>query len=213
MTNKAIILDLDDTIFETRTVDKDFVEPFLSFLRANLKSTHSPESIDIIIHNLWSKTWDSVIDIHQIDRELFNKALQQLEKANSVLNINPYSDYEYIRTLDIPKFLVTTSVTSLQKKKIAALGLQNDFEKIIINDPFIENKGKRFCFEQLMDEYNLVPAETYVVGDNYESEIEVANQLNMISIQMLRKNVTKGNNAAHYIDNFYGLERILFKVD
>ena len=64
-------------------------------------------------------------------------------------------------------------------------------------------------FKDLIQEFNLTPGKTYVVGDNADSEIKAGNSLNMITIQILRENVTKGDNARHYIKSFSELDQII----
>ena len=60
-----------------------------------------------------------------------------------------------------------------------------------------------------INKYCLIPEKTYVIGDNPDSEIEIGNVLNMITIQILRDNVIKGNNARYYINSFNDLKMII----
>jgi putative hydrolase of the HAD superfamily len=208
MTQKALILDLDNTIFETRSMDKNAFTPFFNALRSNLDPDFDKITIDKILDELWDKTWDVIMREHGISADLFIKAIDVLEQTTPDLKISVYPDYSYIKDLRDPKYLVTTSITSLQRVKIKALGIETDFDRIVINDTFKENKTKQDVFEELIREFGLIPGNTYVIGDNADSEIRAGNNLNMITVQILRNGVTRGNNARHYINSFTELENI-----
>lgn len=205
---KALILDLDDTIFETRTMDPQIFEPFFLHLKEGLKSEFDQTVIDNITADLWRNTWDKVISTYSIPMEIILDAIRVLDALELNLAIVPYADYCFVKELSCPKYLVTTSLTSLQQAKIRALNIEHDFVKIVINDTFKESKTKFDIFKELVDECNLVAEHTYVIGDNAESEIEAGNALNMVTVQMLRKGVVKGNNAKYYIRSFEELQSI-----
>ena len=114
-----------------------------------------------------------------------------------------------LKSLPCSRFLVTTSVASIQRKKIKALGIESDFIKIIINDPFEKNQSKLTIFRELLKSYSLNPVHTYVIGDNPESEIAGGNALGMNTVQMLRPGVMQGTTAKHHISSFEELLPIL----
>jgi putative hydrolase of the HAD superfamily len=207
--NKAIILDLDDTIFKTRSMDSRVFEPFFADLRQRLKTHYTPQEVELIINDLWYHTWNIVMDHYHIPFEILCSSFEVLESLDPILDIAPYPDYEFIKRLPYPKFLVTTSLTSLQTTKIKALNIQDDFTKIVINDPFRHRKTKQDIFAELASEFALVPGRTFVVGDNNESEIKAGNLLNMVTVQILREGVVKGNAARYHIHSFYELETII----
>ncbi|MEP7196096.1 MAG: HAD family hydrolase [Saprospiraceae bacterium] len=206
---RAIILDLDDTIFEIKTIQKESVQPFLNCLSAGLSESFTRQKVEMILNELWLNTWNKVIEKYEIDRTIFAQAINVLDNSDVVLNIFPYPDYAFLKSLQVSKFLVTASSTAIQEKKIKALKIENDFEKIIINDPFKSKKTKRHAFEELMQEYNLIPEKTIVIGDNSDSEIKAGNELNMVTVQILREDVKKGNNAKHFIHSFEELNLII----
>lgn len=206
---RAIILDLDDTIFQTKSMDAKIFNDFFEHLTLNLASQFSQVTIDAIIKDLWSAAWDLVISKYNIPKETIISSIDVLDNLDLKLTISTYPDYQFIKELSVTKFLVTTSLTSLQKAKIRALNIENDFEKIVINDTFIQAKTKLDIFRELIAEYNLIPEKTIVIGDNSASEIAAGNKLNMITIQILRSGVTRGNNAKHYIKSFEELSSLI----
>lgn len=85
--------------------------------------------------------------------------------------------------------------------------LQLLFQEIIINDRLIESKTKLDIFQELIVKYNLVPDRTFVIGDNSNSQIQAVNYLNFKTIQILRDNEVKGDNANY---SFEELKNIIY---
>ncbi len=209
MENSAIILDLDYTIFPTNTINRKVIAPFFKHLSINLQNLFAKEIIAHILNDLWRDSWDVVIEKYKIPKEIFLKSVKILESLELILEISTYTDYQIIRDFKIDKFLVTTGLTSLQNCKIKALKIQNDFKEIIINDSLIETRTKFDIFSELIAKYNLNPEKTFVIGDNPNSEIQAGNELKLKTIQILRENIVKGENAAYHIYSFSELKHII----
>lgn len=190
-------------------MEASLFDPFFQSLRLNLKPHFKEEIINSILADLWGNTWDKIIDKYSIPDYIFPRAIKVLENMELDLDIFPYRDYSFIKKMECPKYFVTTSLTSIQQLKIKALNLENDFIKIVINDPFKGKKTKLDVFKELVSEFDLTPGNTFVIGDNIESEIKAGNALNMITIQILREGVVKGNTARHYIHSFEEIEAII----
>ena len=208
MEYEAIILDLDDTIFQTKSMEVKVFDVFFEHLFLSLKSGFNEATINEIIKDLWIYPWDSVIEKYNIPKELIYESICVLDTMDLKLNISTYPDYHFIQQLSVPKFLVTTGLTSLQQSKINALNIRDDFEKIVINDTFLESKTKLDIFKALVIEYNLTPEKTLVIGDNSESEIKAGNAMNMITIQIVREATQKGNHAKFNIHSFDNLKSL-----
>ncbi|PBQ31036.1 hypothetical protein CNR22_04380 [Sphingobacteriaceae bacterium] len=209
MDETTLILDLDDTIFKTRSLDPKPFQAFFDRLQFNLRKETSQEKVDLVLEEIWQRPWDSVITRHGLPMEPLLDAISVLETLKLDLTIAPYPDYVFLKNLNCPKFLVTTSLTSLQEIKIKALNIEQDFEKIFINDTFKRKETKLSIFKDLSITYGLNPARTFVIGDNASSEIAAGNALNFKTVQILREGVEKGVNANYYIHSFEELEQIL----
>lgn len=209
MKKSTLILDLDYTIFQTNTIDKKVFEPFFETLLTDIDSLFSATTIENIVTDLWKDSWDVVIERYKIPKEIFSKSVNVLENSPLKLEITTYSDYHFLKNHSQDKFLVTTGLTSLQKAKIKALNIENDFKKIIINDRLIDSKTKVDLFRELIEDYNLTPEKTYVIGDNPNSEIEAGNLLNLETIQIVRDNNVKSNTAKYHINSFEELKNII----
>jgi uncharacterized cofD-like protein len=79
--------------------------------------------------------------------------------------------------------LVTTGVAQRQRNKISKLGLDNSFDLILIDD-VNEKLSKKERFLAAMTNYGLQPNDVLVVGDRVFSEIKIGNQLGMITVHM-----------------------------
>ena len=209
MTNSGLILDLDYTIFQTDKIEKRIFEPFFQNLVNDLDCLFNVEEINNIVTDLWKDSWDVVIENYKIPKELFIKSVKVLESLNLNLEISTYKDYKHLEKYSIDKFLVTTGLTSLQNAKIKALNIESDFKEIVINDRLIESETKLEIFKKLIKIHNLNPKNTYVIGDNPNSEIAAGKKLNLKTIQIVRENIEKGNNADYYIKSFEELKDII----
>lgn len=190
-------------------MDAKIFEPFFNHLILKLKTNFDQQIIERIVSDLWQRPFDIVIKKYNIPFTTIAESIDLLENLDLYLKISTFQDYTFIKNIQTKKLLVTTGLTALQKAKIKALKIENDFDKIIINDTLKETKTKQDIFYELKLEFKLNPETTYVIGDNPESEIKAGNALNFTTIQILRENVIRGNNARHYINSFDELGLII----
>ena len=67
MKKNTIILDLDDTIFQTKSMDAKIFEPFFKHLVLNLKPNFNQQDIERITSDLWQRPFDVVIKKYNIE--------------------------------------------------------------------------------------------------------------------------------------------------
>ncbi|MEQ8582115.1 MAG: HAD family hydrolase [Marinoscillum sp.] len=193
----ALFLDLDDTIFPTRSIPDHISRPFFQAIRASNKHL-----TDADLNNAEQAMWNSPIHLvfqqYHFTEEMISGALSALEVANLTGLIKPYPDYNLVRNLPCEKFLITSGFTQFQKKKIRALNISSHFREIMIDDPLLGGKGKRDAFDRLIEKYQIQKKEILVIGDNPSSEIEAGNQLGLTTILIDRRNTPPGEGLAHY---------------
>lgn len=211
MKKYALIVDLDYTIFHTSTIDRKVLSPFFEHLLDNINTLFPAAKIEAIVADLWKDSWDVVVDRYKIPKTVFAKSVSVLESFPLELTIETYSDYHFLKNYPADKFLVTTGLTSLQKAKIKALNIENDFKEIIINDRLIETRTKVDIFHELITKHNLDKQKTYVIGDNPDSEIHAGNLLNLKTIQIVRGTIVNNSIAMHCINSFEKLNEILMR--
>lgn len=185
-----LILDLDDTIFETKSMNPKIFESSILVLK-NYYSNKAPYKWKKIEMDLWSKPIDIVFSTYNTPKEIverFNTEISTIEFKE--LNISPFKDYHIIRNNTSNKVLVTTGLKELQMAKVKALAIENDFERIYIDDPReVPRRNKKQIFESILEEFKLLPEHIWIIGDNPESEIKAGKALKMKTIQ--RKSASK----------------------
>ena len=58
-----------------------------------------------------------------------------------------------MKSISLPKFLVTFGFMKLQQSKIDSAGVRHDFNEVIVVDPEISKETKRDVFVRLMEKY------------------------------------------------------------
>lgn len=205
---KALILDLDNTIFSTKSIDAKILNSFFNVLEVN-NDRLTIKELEKAKAELWSSTFYAVAKKYGFSKKMIKHGFNALNKLTSRLDIQPFEDYNYVKEFQIDKYLVTTGITSVQKNKIKSLGIENDFIEIVIDDPFMSDGGKSVVFKELIDKYNLIPQDILVVGDNPESEIASAKK-NKIPTVLIDRESKYGDGIADYtISTFKELLSIL----
>lgn len=205
---QALILDLDDTIFSTQSIDKKIVAPFFETLKES-NSVLSKEVFQEAEQALWHTPFHVVAEKYNFTEEMIEKSLAVLETVTSSLNIKPFADYSFLKNLEINQFLVTTGITPYQQNKIESLGIQNDFVAIYIDDPMMESGGKRRLFQQIMEQFSYQASELLVIGDNPSSEIQAGKDLGIETVLIKRGGKSVPHTADFVIDSFIMLEGLL----
>ncbi len=205
-----LILDLDDTIFETKSIApesvKSITEVFTHYLEPILGRTQAEAAMTM----LWHRPFSVVMDRFGIRTEAQFELAQLIHKLDFELEIETYPDYAELLQLPFPRVLVTTGFTNLQMAKIRALNIANDFAAIFIDDPTEKNRRhKQGIFTGLLQDYE-VPAQAFwVIGDNPDSEIKAGHNLKMRTVQRLKAGEPKAAIAEYGIHSFAELPAIL----
>lgn len=206
-----LILDLDDTIFETKSMDSRIFNPAISILKEYYSTVNSDSELEEIVATLWSKPIDVVFLKYPVPETIVSDFFKEIEKIDSQkLNIIPFDDYKELIALPFRKVLVTTGIKELQMAKIKALGIEADFDFIYIDDPRLNpRQHKADIFKQLLNETNISPKDIWVIGDNPTSELKAGFELDFNTIQMAKFGQEKSEYAHYCISSFQELIPIL----
>lgn len=206
-----LILDLDDTIFRTNSIDPKIVNEPISLVKGYYEQIHRPELLEKVTADLWSNPHDIVFQRYKTPESVVRAFYESLEGIDhSALDIHTFEDYEVIRSLDYDKVLVTTGLRGLQQGKIRALGIAEDFKQIHIDDPRDQpRKQKIDIFRQLVEETQKKPEEFWVIGDNPSSEIAAGQMLGMKTVQRRSESHSIALNVDYVISSFEELKDIL----
>jgi len=178
-----IIIDLDDTIFKTSSMDPRIFDSAIEVLIDFYKSIDEVNT-NQIVKELWQNPIDVVFQKYSTPDEITREFYLKISEINyRSLEIKPFEDYSYIGDIKMDKILVTTGLTELQNAKIDALGIRKDFNKIFIDDPRRKPRTNKFqIFNKIIDSEKLDPKQIWVIGDNPESEIMAAAKLGINTV-------------------------------
>jgi putative hydrolase of the HAD superfamily len=173
---KALILDMDNTIFPTKTISDELfatIEHLMDDHRGNLNDEQLEEAKTALSRTPFQK----VADQYGFHPDFKANAIEVLKNVTYNKPIKPYKDYELVEAINLPKFLVTFGFVKLQQSKIDGLGVRSHFKEIFVVDPEVSPKTKRDIFVDIMEKYGYHKDELLAIGDDPESEIKAAHDL------------------------------------
>ncbi len=204
-----ILLDLDDTIFQTSSMNPEIFAPAIQVIHRfceERETIHAEE----LIHALWSQPIDEVFLQYEVPShtaETFYEKMAGIDYKE--LDVIPFADYVALQEIDDIKILVTTGLKELQNAKIDALRIRQDFTAVYIDDPRTQPRNTKYdIFSRILKEHQIRPQEAWVVGDNPDSEIKAAHQLGMRTIQRSSPTKKKSPLADYYIEGFNELRAL-----
>ncbi len=191
---KAVIFDLDDTLFDCSGILAESARKRAAkaMVKAGLKCKWEKayKKINEFKRKKGPKTdaFQKVVDkFGPKDYSIVKEAIKSYNSEEGIEGIELFPGVkETLAELreDYKLILVTSGTRVRQQKKIDMLGLNHDFDLIII-DELEEQLSKEDRFLAVLKNFKLVPEEVLVVGDRIFSEIKIGNILGMTTVQML----------------------------
>lgn len=173
---KAIILDLDNTIYPVSSISDNLFSRVFEFVDS-LAEEIGLEEVEKLKEEMKRRPYQQVAEKFNLSDAAKNKGLDMLKNLEYTLPMQPYEEYKHISETKIDKFLVTTGFTKLQWSKIKLLDIEEDFKAIYIVDPEVSTQTKKDIFAMIMAANNYQPEELLIIGDDPESEIKAASAL------------------------------------
>ncbi len=205
-----LLLDLDYTIFPTNTIPTDVFLPLLQMAEAHILSLFGSEQSEAVQYDLWHSSFDQVAKKYKLSDAFQQAFYEKLNVLDYDLEIQTFSDYHHLVNIPQERILVTTGFARLQHAKINALGIQQDFSEIHIDDPADEKRlFKAGIFAEILQRRNLVPQDVFVIGDSPENELRAAKSLGIPTIQRLKPGAIKSDLADFAIHSFSELSGII----
>jgi FMN phosphatase YigB (HAD superfamily) len=211
---KALICDLDHTLFPTRSIPRSVVQPALDAVRAaNRNGSHVSDAwLEEALEACWDLSFDEVARRYALPDPLCQAWADSAERLEANGPLELYPDAAVLWTLPLRRFLVTTGYRRFQESKIAALDIARRFEGIYIDALGDGRLGKEALFRRLMAEHRLVTHEVAVLGDNAESEIAAGHRLGLWTIQIVRERAVSSPSAHFRIDSLTELPTVLESI-
>ncbi|MFW6163184.1 MAG: uridine diphosphate-N-acetylglucosamine-binding protein YvcK [Planctomycetota bacterium] len=190
---KAILFDLDDTLFDCcgLLVEAARRRAARAMIEAGLPCTEEEayqEQIRLAErHGPRYSVFDAMAERYGMPASLAEVALAAYN-SDEVGDIEPFPDVpetlEQLRNEGYKLLLVTIGVPARQQRKLERLGLAPYFaETAIVDSETGEHRDE--CFRRLLTAHGLKPGEVVVVGDRIQSEIKTGNSLGMVTVRML----------------------------
>ena len=195
---KAIIFDLDDTLYDFS--NKIWPKAMEKSLRIMIKNGLSID-FDKVFNStlLLSDTLSTKELLEKIVRESgsHDKRLVEIGLTNYynwILQedltklIKPFPDV--IPTLESLKkryklILLTTGFREAQLRKIKILNFKKFFDLIIVSN-FEKTPDKTKCFQDALEKFDLKPEEAISVGDKIDEEIKISNSFGIKTVRILQ---------------------------
>jgi len=203
MSKKAIIYDLDNTIYPVSSIGDKLFGPLFDLI---LQSGKHNNSMDSIKKAIMRTPFRVVAKRHNFSDELTEKAIALQEVMGYPDSIDTFEDYPEIKNIPGERFLVTTGFKNMQLSKIKQMGIENDFKEVHIVNPVASSKKE--VFADILQRYNYKPEEVLVVGDDPESEIQAAKALGIPTVLYDKHNEQDANAATYKISHFSALKDI-----
>jgi putative hydrolase of the HAD superfamily len=198
----VLILDLDDTIYETATIGHEIIRNGLQDL------SFDSNLIDSLMKDFGVLSTVNIFKKHKITSHQIEDFYQSLVHQKANLTIQPFEDYAYLKGLPFEKYLVTTGYTEWQLAKIEHLGIAMDFKEVMIHVPGHRHNKKHF-FKKIQQTTGLSFDQHYVIGDNPSNELKHGHDLGMKTIQRTNSKQPIFPNADFHIESFKELQGIL----
>jgi FMN phosphatase YigB (HAD superfamily) len=212
---RALICDLDNTLFPARSVPRTTLQPALDAVRAiNRAASLVPAArLEEAFEACWELSFDQVAVRYALPDALCRAWAAAAEQLEITERLQPYPDVAVLWTLPLRLFLVTTGYRRFQESKIAGLALNRRFEAIYL-DALDEpgRAGKEVLFRRVLAERQLAAREVAVLGDSAHSEIAAGSRLGLWTIQILREKVVPDSSAHWRIRSLGELPPVLAQI-
>ncbi len=179
MRKKAIILDLDNTIYPVSSIGDRLFKSLFQLIR---ESGEYSGHFNQIRFEIMRRPFQYIADEFSFSESLKSDCFKLLSHLTYDEKMQPFDGYEALLTIPCRRFLVTTGYTKMQYSKIKQLGIETDFEAIFVIDPDRSALTKRDLFEKILADYNFSVDEVLVVGDDLNSEIFHAKALGIETV-------------------------------
>ncbi|MCX2739329.1 HAD family hydrolase [Pontibacter anaerobius] len=205
MSIKALILDLDNTVFPVPSIGDELFQPLFDLIRE--RNDYEGDFEDIK-RDMMRKPFQKVAKEYAFSEQLTEKGDRILQDLVYEKDIPPFPDFAEVRALPYKRFLVTTGYTKMQQSKVENLGIREYFEEVHIVDPSKTNQTKKDIFQSILERYKYKTTEVMVIGDDPESELKAGRELGIRTV-LYTKDGAFSSGASHSIVDFGQLKELI----
>ena len=224
---KAIVFDLDDTLYSERDFVLSGFQAVATWASVNLgisESIGSATLFQLYSEGVRNNTFDRWLTIHGVDTKIVPKLLDIYRQHPP--NISPFPEaIDLLKTLaqSYQIGLVSDGYLAVQQGKWAALGLDPFFDAVVFSDSLGRENWKPSMapFKLVLEQLNISPQFSVYIGDNPRKDFFGARQLGMYTIQFQHSTSEYGNlqppSPDHYphlmVDSFADILGSIDKID
>ena len=206
MRKKAIILDLDNTIYPVSSIGEKIFAPLFDFIK-NIKSLE--EKIEEFKKEIMRRPFQQVARDFNFSKQTIGKGIEILKEIEYKEKIEPFDDYNFVKAIPVDKYLVTTGFRKMQQSKVDAMQLKHDFKEIFIIDPTTTDKIKKDIFLEIIERHHYKKQDVLIIGDDLNSEIKAAQELEIDAVLYDKLNFYEKEKSVTRITDFRELQNYL----
>lgn len=209
MQKKAFIYDFDNTVFPVLSIGEKLFSPLINLIE---EDGGYEGDLDAFKDAVMRRPFQGIARDFKFTQQLIDASVELLKSLTYNGPLTPFEDYKEIKRIKGDRFLVTTGFYKLQKSKIDASGVRNDFRKVYIIDPATTTKVKKDIFKEILKENTYNPHEVMVIGDDPDSEINAGNELHIETVLYDKDHRFNKTKATYKIDNYKQLVEIVAQL-
>lgn len=206
MAKEYLFLDLDNTIYPVASIGDKLFKELFDLIKSSGEYSGNFEDIR---REVMRRPFQHIARDFSFSDTLFEGSMQLMNNLTYNQPMQPFEDYKYLKEINIPKILVTVGFTKLQQSKVKQLGIENDFESVIIIDPGKTDMSKKDMFARIMNDKKLRPEDILIIGDDINSEIKAGQELGIDTVLYDRIGNYPDKTQENYIQSFSELKSIL----
>lgn len=221
MVKKAILFDLDDTLYAYNPVHKKALKAVYNLLKnelnislkkftelfnlskseihQELSGTASSHNRVLYFHRLIEKTHKTVDPriILKLYDTSWNTFLNNMKLGKGVVET-----LKELKKQNIKIVLVTDLTTHIQLRKIEKLKITKYVDYLVTSEEAGSEKPHSIMFLLALNKLNILPSETMMVGDNILKDIGGANSVKLDSVLITNDKTIKANKEDYKKPNY-----------
>ncbi|MGE7688399.1 HAD family hydrolase [Lysinibacillus sp. NPDC097214] len=212
----AVIFDLDGTLLDRDSSVHSFIDQQYERLKPHLshilKETYVRRFIELDNHGyVWKdKVYQQLIEefsIKLFSEEMLEDYLQEF-KNHCVPFENLHSMLHNLKKQGLKLGMITNGYGQFQLDNIRALGIEHDFEVILISEWEGIKKPNAEIFDRALSKLGVSANDSLYVGDHPFNDVEAAKKVGMMAIWK-RNDAWQNVEADYFIDNLIEIQEVL----
>lgn len=223
---RAILFDLDDTLYDEMEFVKGGFKAVSSYISRNNKVNQNAVYkllLDVLERHGRGYTFDIVLKkLDLYSRELILKLVEiyRMHKPNLSLYPGIKAVLSILRNQGYKVGLITDGNVGVQKSKVEALRVKDVMDCMVFSDKYGIEKRKpsSFPYRKALDVLGVRPQESMYLGDNPNKDFVTAKKMGMYTVRIKKDmyanlNINPSHEAHYQIDSLSDAIDIIGRID